>query len=172
MIAAIDYGSCWIRSVFSKSADSRATDHAYGAIEYAMMTVIPPSIAIRWMSCVSLMRNVKGSLVVPGNHAEKIQWLSRVPRTPLLSDGCFRGRSAGPTNAACDHSGDPSAGFGITTCLCNHSPRSERHFVQAAANEEFLCRLIRMNGFRPLVVNPAEAVMLATGSDATSRVTS
>lgn len=167
MIAAIDYGSCWIRSVFrNPQIPERLTMHMERS-EYAMMTDTAQhrhtldELRVPYAEC-------EGSLVVPGNHAEKIQWLSRVPRTPLLSDGCVP--SDDPPARQMLHVITqailpPASGSPLVCAITVPGPKDTS--VQAAANEEFLCRLIRMNGFRPLVVNPAEAVMLATGSDAT-----
>jgi hypothetical protein len=109
----------------------------------------------------------EGALVVVGNSAEKAQWLSRVPRTPLLVDG----------NVPAD---DPPARqmlSVLTEAILPPFPGERNLCVltipglrdgseQSVKNEEFLCRLVRMRGYQTLVVNPAEAALLASCSDA------
>lgn len=166
MICAIDFGSCWIRSVFRNPAISdRLTLYSEKA-EYAVIADTEPhkqtllDQKIPFAEC-------EGSVVVAGNAAAKARWLSRVPCAPLFVDGIVP-------------SDDPPARqiLGLLTEAILPPPRGHRNLcavivpgmrdgsVNAIRNEEFLCRLVRMRGYKPLLVTPAEASMLAAGNDA------
>jgi hypothetical protein len=166
MICAIDFGSCWIRSVFrNPTISDRLTMYAEKA-EYAVVadteqhkqTLLDQQIP--FAEC-------EGSLVVAGNAAVNARWLSRVPCAPLFADGIVP-------------SDDPPARqiLGLLTEAILPPPRGKQNLcavtvpglqdgsARAIRNEEFLCRLVRMRGYKPLIVAPAEAAMLAAGNDA------
>lgn len=166
MICAIDFGSCWIRSVFRNPLNPERLSMYSERSEYSLIANIAPhhrtlqSQEIPFAEC-------EGSLAVVGNNATKVQWLSRVPCTPLLVDGMV------PTD-------DPPARQMLSVLteailpplqgshnLCVVTvPGFRHHSAQSTKNEEFLCRLVKMQGYTPVVVHPAEAALLAIGSDA------
>ena len=86
MICAIDFGSVWIRSVFRNPLATERLSMYAEKSEYALISNSEEhrrtlqDQQIPFAEC-------EGSLVVVGNNAAKAQWLSRVPRTPLLVDG-------------------------------------------------------------------------------------
>jgi hypothetical protein len=166
MICAIDFGSCWIRSLFRNPAvPDRLTMYSEKA-EYAVIADTEPhkqtllDQQIPFAEC-------EGSLVVAGNAAAEARWLSRVPCAPLFADGIVP-------------SDDPPARqiLGLLAEAILPPPLGKRNLcavtvpgvrdgsAKALRNEEFLCRLVRMRGYEPLIVAPAEAAMLAAGNDA------
>ena len=166
MICAIDFGSCWIRSVFRKPETPDRLAMYSEKSEYALLTNSQDlrrtldDQQIPYADC-------EGALVVVGNSAAKAQWLSRVPCTPLLIDGIV------PTDDAparqmlsvlTDAMLPPLSG---RRNLCAITVPGLRDGSEPAVkNEEFLCRLVRMRGYQPVVVDHAEAALLATCSDA------
>ena len=166
MICAIDFGSCWIRSVFRKPETPDRLAMYSEKSEYALLTNSHElrrtldDQQIPYADC-------EGALVVVGNSAAKAQWLSRVPCTPLLIDGIV------PTDDAparqmlsvlTDAMLPPLSG---SRNLCAITVPGLRDGSELAVkNEEFLCRLVRMRGYQPVVVDHAEAALLATCSDA------
>lgn len=165
MICAIDFGSCWIRSVFrNPGAPQRLSMYAERS-EYALIADSEPHQRILLDQQIPFAQ-CEGSLVVVGNSAAKAQWLSRVPCAPLLRDGIV------PTD-------DPPARQMLSVLteamlpallgasnLCAVTVSGLRDGSdQALKNEEFLCRLVRMRGYVPIVVDPSEAALLATGND-------
>lgn len=165
MICAIDFGSCWIRSVFRNPDAPERLSLFSERSEYALIAMTDQHRRSLQDQRISFAE-CDGALVVVGNAAEKAQWLSRVPRTPLLVDGIVpaddppaRQMLSVLTDAILPlHSGQRN--------LCVLTiPGLRDGSDPAVKNEEFLCRLVRMRGYQAVVVNPAEAAMLATGSD-------
>ncbi len=166
MICAIDFGSCRIRSVFRNRRTPERLKMFSERSEYAMLANTEQHRMTLERQAVP-HAECDQALVVFGNHAASAQWLSRVPRTSLLTDGIV------PTN-------DPPARQILSLLTesmlpAHHEPGSLCVFTvpgprdgsdQAKKNEAFLYRLVQMRGYRPLLVNPAEASLLATCSDA------
>jgi hypothetical protein len=166
MICAIDFGSCWIRSVFRNPVAPERLSMFSERSEYSLIAKTEQHVRslqdqqIPFAEC-------EGSLVVPGNAAEKSQWLSRVPRTPLLVDGIVPADDPPARqmlNVLTEAMLPPLSGLHDLCVLTVPGVRDGSE--QARKNEEFLCRLVRMQGYRAVVVNPAEAALLATCSDA------
>ena len=164
MICAIDYGSCWIRSAFrSPEPPPRLVMYAEKS-EYAMLPA--SDVHRRSLTEQSIpYAECDGSMAVVGNHAAKAQWLSRVPCTSLLADGVVP-TSDPPARQMLSLLTDamlplPMVKGAPCAVAVNAVPtKSEDH------SAEFLCRLVRMRGYEPLLVNPAEAALLASGRDA------
>jgi len=107
------------------------------------------------------------TLVVFGNNAVKAQWLSRVPRTALLTDGFVPSDDA-PARQMLNlltESIMPKSLSKNNICVLT-IPGVRDGSSQANKNEAFLCHLVQMRGYTPLVINAAEAALLATCSDA------
>ena len=166
MICAIDFGSCRIRSVFrSLQTPERLTMFSERS-EYTLLSntdqhrAALENLDVPYAECDQ-------ALVVFGNHAATAQWISRVPKTALLTDGIV------PTD-------DPPARqmlsllaesmlpaqSGVNNLCVLTVPGPRDGSDQARKNEAFLSRIVHMHGYRPLVVNAAEAALLATCSDA------
>jgi len=165
MICAIDFGSCWIRTVFRNAANPHRLSMYVEKSEYALIADSETHQKILIEQQIPFAQ-CEGSLVVVGNNAAKAQWLSRVPCASLLRDGIV------PTD-------DPPARqmlsllteamlpslFGATNLCAVTVPGLRDGSDQSRKNEEFLCRLVRMRGYIPIVVDPSEAALLATGND-------
>ncbi len=166
MICAIDFGSCRIRSVFRNPQTPERLTMFSERSEYTLLTnteqhrLVLEAQAVPYAECDQ-------ALVVFGNHAASAQWLSRVPRTALLTDGVVP-------------SDDPPARqilSLLTVSMLPANPSSRNLCVltvpglqdgsdQAKKSEVFLHRLVQMQGYQPVVVDAAEAALLATCSDA------
>ena len=166
MICAIDFGSCRIRSMFrNPQTPERLTMYSERS-EYTLLGDTEQhraALARQNLPCAECDQ----ALVVFGNHAASAQWLSRVPRTALLTAGVVpsddppaRQMLSLLTEAMLpDHSGSKD--------LCVLTiPGLRDGSDQAKKNEAFLYRLVQMRGYHPVVVNSAEAALLATCSDA------
>ncbi len=167
MICAIDFGSCWIRSIFrNPKAPERLSMYSEKS-EYSLIASTEQHRRILLEHEIPFAE-CEGSLVVVGNNAAKAQWLSRVPCTPLLADGIV------PTDdpparqmlSVLAEAMLPPLQGSLNLCAVTMPGRAEG--TEAASNNaEFLCRLVRMKGYIPVVVSPAEAALLSTCNDAT-----
>lgn len=165
MICAIDFGSCRIRSMFrSPNTPERLTMFSERSEYTLLANTEQHRIAIerQHLPCAECDQ----ALVVFGNHAASAQWLSRIPRTALLAAGVVPSHDPPArqmlsllTEAMLpDHSGSQN--------LCVLTiPGLRDGSDQAKKNEAFLYRLVQMRGYQPVVVNSAEAALLATCSD-------
>lgn len=165
MITAMDFGCSRIRSTFRNPDHPERLSLFVERCEYALIQDTPQhrrtleEQQITYAVC-------QDALAVVGNQASQVRWLSRVPCTPLLPDGVV------PAD-------DPPARQLLhllveamlprpagALCLCAMTlPGIHDQSEQALRNQEFLCRLIQMAGYEPLVVHPAEAAILAVGSE-------
>ncbi len=167
MICAIDFGSCWIRSVFRNPTAPERLSLYVEKSEYALIANSEQhrrtlrDEQIPFAEC-------EGSLVVVGNNAIKAQWLSRVPCTALLVDGLVPTDDAPARQmlSVLTEAMLPPLKNDRNLCVLTIPGPCDKS-AQAISNKEFLSRLVRMRGYLPLVVNPAEASLLATCSDAT-----
>lgn len=166
MICAIDFGCSHIRSVYrNPQTPDRLTMYSERS-EYTLLRNTDQhrhaleAERVPYAECGE-------TLVVFGNNAAKAQWLSRVPRTALLTEGLV------PTDDAparqmlnlLTESIMPKSPGKNSICVLT-IPGLRDGSIQANKNEAFLCHLVQMRGYTPLVVNPAEAALLATCSDA------
>ena len=166
MICAIDFGSCWIRSVFRKPETPDRLAMYSEKSEYALLTNSEhhrrtlDDQQIPFAEC-------EGALVVVGNNSAKAQFLSRVPCTALLTDGIVPADDppARQMLSVLTEAMLPPLSGSSNLCAIT-VPGLRDGSEQAERNEEFLCRLVRMRGYRTVVVNPAEAALVATCSDA------
>ena len=160
MITAIDFGCHTIRSAF-RCPDNRQQISLFS--ERAEYAVLPNTTAHLQALADNLISYAlcEDSLVVFGNSAAKVRWLSRQPCAPLFTDGNIP-REDAPARQILSV---------LTQALL---PRTTRegfcHFTCPAgkskeANQEFLSRLIRMHGWTPVCSSAGIAVTLATGSD-------
>jgi hypothetical protein len=165
MICAIDFGSCWIRSVFRTADQPPRLAMFIEKAEYTVVSDTPmhrqalTSQQIPFAEC-------DGQLMVSGNQAARAQWLSRVPAASLLTEGRV------PTD-------DPPARqmLDVLTEAVLPQPDGRTDVCGiilpglrddsgiADHTEEFLCRIIQRRGFQPFVVAPAEAALLASARD-------
>ncbi|MEJ7592679.1 MAG: hypothetical protein WKF77_14105 [Planctomycetaceae bacterium] len=166
MICAIDFGSCRIRSVFrNPQAPERLTMFSERS-EYTLLTNTQQhrqTLEAQAIPCAECDQ----SLVVFGNRAASAQWLSRVPRTALLTDGNVPSDDAPARQilSQLTESMLPDGSDSQNLCVLT-VPGLRDGSDQAKKNEAFLHHLVQMQGYQPLVVNSAEAALLATSSDA------
>ena len=166
MICAIDFGSSRIRSVFRNPQTPERLTMFSERSEYALLANTEQhrvALERQAVPCAECDQ----ALVVFGNHAAGAQWLSRVPRTGLFSAGIVPSDDppARQMLSLLTESMLPvSSGSRDLCALTVPGPRDGS--VEANKNEAFLCRLVQMRVYRPLVVNPAEAALLATCRDA------
>lgn len=167
MITAIDFGCSRIRSAF-RSPDHRDRLSLFvERAEYAMIRDTQhhrqalESRQIPFAIC-------RDSLAVVGNRAMEAQWLSRVPTTPLFTDGAVP--SDDPPARQMLHvlvsAMLPEPSGSVNLCALT-IPGAHNHSEQTRRNCDFLTRLVQMQGYRAMVVNAAEAAVLATCGEAT-----
>lgn len=166
MICAIDFGSCRIRSVFRNPRTPERLSMYSEQSEYAIVSntaqhkLAIESLEVPYAECDQ-------AVVVYGNHAVDVQWLSRVPRTPLFVDGNVPSGDAPARQilSLLTEAMLPTADENRNLCAFT-VPGLRDGSDQAQMSEAFLYRLIQLNGYQPILVNPAEASLLATCSDA------
>ena len=166
MICAIDFGSCRIRSVFRNPQRPERLTMFSERSEYTLLTnteqhrMTLEAQAVPYAECDQ-------ALVVFGNQATRAQWLSRVPRTPLLAGGLIPSDDAPARQmlSLLTESIIPNKSGAQNLCVMT-VPGLRDSSDQAMKNEAFLHRLVQMQGYQPLVVNSAGAALLATCSDA------
>lgn len=166
MICAIDFGCFRIRSVYRNPQQPDRLKMYSERSEYTLLKNTDQhrhaleAERVPWAECSE-------KLVVFGNNASKAQWLSRVPRTALLTDGLVPSDDA-PARQMLNiltESIMPKSPGQNNICVLT-VPGVRDGSSQANKNEAFLCHLVQMRGYTPVVVNPAEAALLATCSDA------
>ncbi len=161
MITAIDFGCHAIRAAYRDPQNSRSVTFLSERSEYVVLPMLDThreALASRGTSYAEC----DDSLVVFGNQAQQIRWLSRKPAAPLFADGRVPTEDA-PARQILNiltqsmlptHS--ESGGY-----CCFTTPGARSH----TDNVEFLSRLIRMHGFAPVYCSSSEATMLACGSE-------
>lgn len=161
MMTAIDFGCYAIRSAFRSPPEFRQLMLMTERSEYA---VLP----LRDVCREALMQRgiphaeCEDSIVVFGNRAEQVRWLSRKPSAPLFTDGHI------PTNDAPARQilsiltqamlPDVSEGSGL---CCFTTPGGP----EQSGNRDFLSHILRMQGLEPIPCSSTEAANLACGSD-------
>ncbi len=166
MICAIDFGCSRIRSVYrNPETPDRLTMYS----EWSEYTLLRNTEQHRRALEAEQVPHADcgETLVVFGNNAAKAQWLSRVPRTALLTDGHVPSDDAPARqmlNLLTESIMPKSTGKNDICVLTIPGVRDGSG--QANRNEAFLCHLVQMRGYTPLVVNSAEAALLSTCSDA------
>ncbi|HQX53379.1 MAG TPA: cell division protein FtsA [Planctomycetaceae bacterium] len=166
MICAIDFGSCRIRSVFRNPQTPERLSMYSERSEYAMISkTTQHQLAIETQHIPHA--ECDQALVVYGNHVTDAEWLSRVPNAPLFADGAVPSDDAPARQILMllTQSMLPKAEGSRNVCVLT-VPGVRDGSDQAQTNEAFLSHLVQMSGFRPFVVDPAEAALLATCSDA------
>ena len=165
MICAIDFGSCRIRSVFRNPQTPERLTMFSESSEYTLLAnteqhrLTLEAQAVPYAQCDQ-------ALVVFGDHAARVQWLSRVPRTALLADGVVPSDDAPARQmlSLLTESMLPAGHGSLNLCVMT-VPGLRDGSDQAKTNEVFLHRLVQMQGYQAFVVNSAEAALLATCSD-------
>lgn len=166
MICAIDFGCSRIRSVYrNPQTPDRLTMYS----ERSEYTLLRNTHQYRHALEAERLPYAEcgESLVIFGNNAAKAQWLSRVPRTALLTDGLVPSDDA-PARQMLNlliESIMPKGSSQNNICVLT-IPGARDGSNQANRNEAFLCHLVKMRGYTPVVINPAEAALLANCSDA------
>ncbi len=161
MITAIDFGCHVIRSAFRSTIDRKLVRLYSERAEYA---VLPKEN--RYCQALTDRKisyaECEDSLVVFGNRAEQVRWLSRMPCAPLFMDGKIPTADAPARQilSILTQAILPKAVVGSAFC-CFSGPGGR----SMPANSEFLTRLIRMHGYVPVECSAANAVTLATGNE-------
>lgn len=161
MITAIDFGCYAIRSAYLSSSSPRTVRHFSERSEYAVLPNVDhyrqtlTDKAIAFAEC-------EDSIVVFGNLAEQVRWLSRKPCAPLFADGKIPTADAPARQilSVLTQALLPKPDGGTNYC-CFTCPGGSA----LPENSEFLSRLVRMSGFIPVECSVANAVTLATGSE-------
>ncbi|MBC7965784.1 MAG: rod shape-determining protein [Fuerstia sp.] len=166
MICAIDFGSCRIRSVFRNPQTPERLTMFSERSEYTLLTNTEEHRQALEVQSVSYAE-CDQALVVFGNRAARVQWLSRVPRTALLTDGNVPSDDAPARQmlSLLTESMLPAVSGSQNLCVLT-VPGLRDGSDQANKSEAFLSRLVQMQGYEPRVVSSAEAALLATSSDA------
>ena len=161
MITAIDFGCHAIRSAYrSPNTPDRITMFCERA-EYA---VLPDTDQFRdaLENSQTPFAECENSLVIFGNRAADVGWLSRRPRAAIFCDGCVPSDDA-PARQMRNV---------LVNCLLPKLRDSRRTCVftvpgseHRIRNEQFLSRLILMQGFAPMSIRPTQAALLAAGSE-------
>ena len=161
MITAIDFGCHTIRSAFRTSSDPSSITLFAERSEYA---VLPGQESHRQALCERQISfgECDDSLVVFGNRAAQVRWLSRKPCAPLFTDGGVPTTDAPArqllhvlTQAMLPQD------LGESDVCCFTVPGGKKK----SDSSEFLSRLIRMHGLEPVPVSSAEAAVLASGGE-------
>lgn len=161
MITAIDFGCYAIRTAFRDTAASSAITLYSERSEYA---ILPDQKSHRQ---ALLEREIaygacEDNLLVFGNRAGQVRWLSRKPCAPLFTDGGV------PTVDA------PARQIlHVLTKAMLPESRQEGDYCcftvpggrDKSGNTEFLARLIQMSGFTPMPVSSFESALLASGGE-------
>ena len=166
MICAIDFGSCRIRSVFrNPQTPGRLTMFS----ERSEYTLLPNTEEHRFSLDFKAVpyAECNQALVVFGNHAAKVQWLSRIPCTALLAGGVVPSDDAPARQmlSLLTEAMLPLSSSGAQDLCVMTVPGLRDGSDQSKSNEGFLQRLVELRGYHPLVVNAAQAALLATCSD-------
>jgi hypothetical protein len=161
MMTAIDFGCHAIRSAF-RSLDNHRTITLFS--ERSEYVVLPDTETYR--DAVTSRgiphADCEGSIVVFGNRAEEVRWLSRQPTAPLFTDGHVPTSDAPARQILSILTGSllPARTAAAASC-CFTVPAGPGRGKTA----EFLSRLIRMHGFEPMLCSATDATMLACGND-------
>jgi hypothetical protein len=164
MICAIDFGSCWLRSAFRREDLPGRLTLFEELSEYALL----PDSEVHRQALDS--RRIPfavcdDSLLVVGNSAPQVRWLTRLPLTPLFVDGTVPTDDAPARQVLAALTGALLPGVRPGRNLCAivvPGPRSSTPVADHSS--DFLCRLVQMQGYQPLIVAASEAALLATGA--------
>ncbi|MCR9200652.1 MAG: hypothetical protein NXI04_18605 [Planctomycetaceae bacterium] len=160
MITAIDFGCDAIRSAF-RSMENRRQISLFS--ERAQYTVLPnththlQALADNHISYATC----EDSLVVFGNQAASVRWLSKTPSAPLFTDGSVP-REDAPARQILSILTRALLPAVDTVGYCFYTGPGG---TAEDDNKEFLSRLIRMHGWIPIQGSPGNAVILASGSE-------
>lgn len=160
MITAIDFGCHSIRSAFRSPDDPKKISLFCERAEYAVL----PNTTAHLQALADNMISYalcEDSLVVFGNRASEVRWLSRQPCAPLFTDGRVP-REDAPARQILNVLTQALLPRTATESYCVFSSPAGK---DQADNDEFLSRLIRMHGWTPIASTAGNAVMLATGHD-------
>lgn len=165
MITAMDFDSGRIRATFRNPQRPERLSLYSEPAEYALVQNSDQhrrTLEEQKIACAVC----EGALAVVGNQAAKARWLSRVPCAPLMPDGLVP--SDDPPARQLLHmlvsAILPRPGAGPNLCGVALSGMSDSS-DELTQSQEFLCRLVHMAGYEPLPYSPAEAAMLAVGSE-------
>lgn len=165
MNCSIDYGSSVLRSLFRNPASPSRLCLSTSRSEYA---VVPDtdshrralgSEGVPFAVC-------EGSLLVIGNDASRVRWISRLPASPLFADGRIPQTDAPARQMLYELTQAmlPELRSDRGVCVMTIPGAGQGESV-TGLNAEFLTRLVRMRGYTPLVLGAAEAAMLSAGVD-------
>ncbi|MEQ9408792.1 MAG: hypothetical protein RIK87_13740 [Fuerstiella sp.] len=161
MITAIDFGCHAIRSACRNPEHPR---HISLISERSEYVVLPDTDQFREVITVHSIpyAECEGSIVVFGNRAAEVRWLSPQPSAPLFTNGQVPTADA-PARQILDvlTGAVLPQNPGSSAACCFTAPAGPGRTRTA----EFLGRLLSMHGFRPVLCSATEATMLANGND-------
>jgi hypothetical protein len=165
MICSIDFGSSVIRSLFPNPEAPERLCLSSTRSEY---TIVPDTDVHRktlfgqgvpFAVC-------EGALLVIGNDAIRARWMSRLPASPLLSEGRIPQSDAPARQILYELTQAMLPPLTTHRGICVMTvPGAGQGEAVAGLNEEFLTRLVRMKGYTPIVIGAAEAAMLGACLD-------
>lgn len=161
MITAIDFGCHTIRSAYRSSPTASTLALFSEQSEYAVLPVQDSHRQALFDRRISF-GECDDSLVVFGNRATQVRWLSRKPCAPLFTDGGVPTADAPARQIlhVLTQAMLPASDGAVDSC-CFTVPGGRKK----SESREFLSRLIRMLGHEPVVVSSAEAALLASGGE-------
>lgn len=159
MITAIDFGCHQIRAAVG---DRQRPDVVRGCQERSEYVVLPASSKYEEIlhSREIPFAKCDDSLVVFGNRAGQVKWLSRMPSAPLFLDGQIPTADAPARQILNVMTAAMLKDLGSDSGLCCFtSPGGLRR----AENVQFLSQLLTINGQTPIACNATDALILANG---------
>lgn len=158
MITAIDFGCYAIRCAYRHPETAAHITLFSERAEYAVLPnqeTFHTALAERQISYATC----DDSIVVFGNRASQVRWLSRKPCAPLFTDGGVPTRDAPARQIL----------HVLTKALLPKAPKDSYCCFTVPGgpgnkvSREFLTRIVQMHDFVPVVVSSAESVLLAAG---------
>jgi hypothetical protein len=168
MITAVDFGCSVVRCLFRDPAQRNRLKLFAERSEYAAIASAPQHLRSLLEEGIPFA-DCDGALVVVGNDVARAKWLSRVPLTSLFDDGRVPVDDP-PARQLLNVLLESMLPEGDEGSLCALAiPCGDGSSEQTVENQEFLCRLVQMRGYEPLVIHPATAAVLSTCAEAAFR---
>ncbi len=161
MITSIDFGCYEIRSAYR---DEATADKVVLTSERSEYTVLPNEAVFATALKTGNISHAEcdDSLVVFGNRARDMRWLSRKPCAPLFTNGQVPTKDAPARqilNVLTESMLPKTSGSSGVCCFTAPGGTTNSDSIQ------FLSRLIRMHGFAPQVCSATRATNLACASE-------
>lgn len=159
MMTAIDFGCHTIRAA---SGNTQQPDVVRGCQERSEYVVLPANDRYQQMLEANEIgyAECEDSLVVFGNKAGQVKWLSRLPSAPLFLDGQIPTIDAPARQILNVITASMLKNIGQPNSLCCFTSPGGR---SRPGNVQFLSKLLTINQQIPLACNATDALILANG---------